>query len=62
MGLIAVEQRGPVALVGAGILTEGGLVVIAVLAATTILCTLGLPAGSMGRTIRAAAESGEKRG
>jgi len=60
MGLIAVEQRGPVPLVGAGILTEGGLVIIAVLAASTILCAVGMRAGrsSPGERSNAAEEAG----
>ncbi|HEY5906609.1 MAG TPA: type II CAAX endopeptidase family protein [Vicinamibacteria bacterium] len=35
-GLLALEQRGPEALVGAGFLTEGGLTTMAVLAATAV--------------------------
>jgi len=36
-GLVALEQRGPIALVGAGSLPEGGLVMISVLAVSTLL-------------------------
>jgi membrane protease YdiL (CAAX protease family) len=36
-GVVALEQRGPVAMVGAGFLPEGGLVTMAVLAATVLV-------------------------